>query len=69
MHPDTTCTVNNVKVYGGDTRDLTIINKPSWIHPAPETDYNPATGIFTFSFTTFAISTLILCGAYAVGDI
>ncbi len=48
VHPDTTCTVNNVKVYGGDTRDLTIINKPSWIHPAPETDYNPATGIFTF---------------------
>lgn len=48
VHPDTTCTVNNVKVYGGDTRDLTIINKPSWIHPAPETDYNPATGILTF---------------------
>ncbi|MGR4838288.1 MULTISPECIES: BACON domain-containing protein [unclassified Bacteroides] len=47
-HPDTTCTVDNVKVYGGPTHDLNIISKPDWIHPAPETDYNPATGIFTF---------------------
>ena len=48
VHPDTMCTVDNVKVYGGVTRNLTIINKPSWIHPEPETHYNPAAGIFTF---------------------
>lgn len=47
-HLDTTCTVDNVKVYGGDTHGLYIINKPNWIHPAPETNYNPATGVFTF---------------------
>lgn len=48
VHPDTTCTVDNVTVYGGDTHGLTIINKPSWIHPEPETNYNPETGVFTF---------------------
>lgn len=48
LHSDTVCTVDNVTVYGGPTHGLKVISKPDWIHPAPVTNYNPTTGIFTF---------------------
>lgn len=48
VQPDTTSYIDNVKVFGGNTKNLVILNKPDWIHPAPETFYNPSTGIFTF---------------------